>query len=207
MRRLDLGTGAPNFIGAWQLDKAVLCRDIIDFFERRAAAQKAGRSSYGLDHRIKKSTDLTVNPNDLRDASHHVLVEYFNELHACYADYLQQWPFLKTMLSDVDIGEFNIQRYDPGGHFAATHSERTTLEHAHRVLAWMTYLNDVDDGGETHFLHYGLDVKPERGKTLIWPAEWTHAHSGQVVKSGRKYIITGWMHFPLPVAPATASAA
>ena len=64
----------------------------------------------------------------------------------------------------------------------------------HRVLAWMTYLNDVEDGGSTSFHHYDLDVKPEKGKTLIWPADWTHAHSGKVVNSGTKYIITGWMH-------------
>ena len=60
----------------------------------------------------------------------------------------------------------------------------------------MTYLNDVQDGGNTYFNHYDLRVKPEIGKTLIWPAEWTHAHSGEVLRSGVKYIITGWMHFP-----------
>ena len=64
----------------------------------------------------------------------------------------------------------------------------------HRVLAWMTYLNDVEDGGSTSFHHYDLDVKPEKGKTLIWPADWTHADSGKVLNSGTKYIITGWMH-------------
>jgi len=31
---------------------------------------------------------------------------------------------------------------------------------------------------------------------LIWPAEWTHAHLGAIVKKGNKYIITGWMHHP-----------
>jgi hypothetical protein len=31
----------------------------------------------------------------------------------------------------------------------------------------MTYLNDVEDGGATHFLHYDLTVQPEAGKTLI----------------------------------------
>ena len=40
-----------------------------------------------------------------------------------------------------------------------------------------------------------IKVKPEKGKTLIWPAEWTHAHTGSILKSGKKYIITGWMHF------------
>ena len=54
----------------------------------------------------------------------------------------------------------------------------------------------MQDGGNTRFTHYDLSIKPEIGKTLIWPAEWTHAHAGEVLKSGVKYIITGWMHFP-----------
>ena len=49
------------------------------------------------------------------------------------------------------------------------------------------YLNDVDDGGYTNFGHYGIKIKPEIGKTLIWPAEYqTHAHSGEILKSGTK---------------------
>ena len=124
------------------------------------------------------------------------LREYLEALFACHRDYLEQWPFLKNVMPRVDISSFNIQRYDPGGHFQKVHSERTTVGTSHRVLAWMTYLNDVEDGGATHFVHQDLDVQPEKGKTLIWPAEWTHAHAGQVLNSGSKYIITGWMHFP-----------
>lgn len=61
----------------------------------------------------------------------------------------------------------------------------------------MTYLNDVENGGDTFFNHFNVKIQPRQGKTLIWPAEWTHAHSGQIVNSGKKYIITGHMHFPI----------
>jgi hypothetical protein len=159
--------------------------------------QKAGRVNAGVNVAAKNSMDLTIYPNDLLIPAYSALVTYIKELHACYRDYLQQWPFLARTLTDIDIGEFNIQKYVPGGHFSYIHSERTSLDTLHRVLVWMTYLNDVDDGGHTNFLHYELDIKPECGKTLIWPAEWTHAHSGLVVNSGTKYIITGWMHFPI----------
>ena len=60
----------------------------------------------------------------------------------------------------------------------------------------MTYLNDVEDGGSTYFNHYDLDIKPTKGLTLIWPAEWTHSHKGNILNSGVKYIITGWLIFP-----------
>ena len=77
-------------------------------------------------------------------------------------------------------------------------TERDSLNSLHRIFAWMTYLNDVDikDGGSTFFSHYGLEIQPRKGLTLIWPAEWTHAHKGNLLKADNKYIITGWMHFP-----------
>ena len=104
--------------------------------------------------------------------------------------------FLKSFAPRLDLSSFNIQRYLPGEHFQSIHSERSSLSGAHRLFAWMTYLNDVSDGGATTCSHFGLDIQPRAGKTMIWPAEWTHAHAGQVLNAGKKYIITGWMHFP-----------
>ena len=67
---------------------------------------------------------------------------------------------------------------------------------SHRVLAWITYLNDVEKDGETEFLYYNTKIKPEKGKTVIWPSEWTHAHRGIPANNCLKYVITGWFHFP-----------
>ena len=69
--------------------------------------------------------------------------------------------FLKTFVKKVHIGAFNIQKYEEGGHFASIHCERGSIPHMHRVFAWMTYLNDVDSGGETYFEHFNLKIKPE----------------------------------------------
>jgi prolyl 4-hydroxylase len=197
--RLDLGAGAaPTFIGAWKLDEPGACDDIISFFERHSGDHTAGRSAVGLNAAIKNSTDLTVLPCDLDKPGFAPIKAYIRHLESCLGDYGTQWSHFAGMLAHVDVGPFNIQHYRPGGHFQHIHAERMSFGFIHRVLAWMTYLNDVDDGGETTFHHYGLNVRPERGKTLIWPAEWTHVHSGGVVKAGSKYIITGWMHFPHP---------
>ena len=125
-----------------------------------------------------------------------IFAEYFDKLFECYKDYLEQWPFLSSLANKLEIGAFNLQRYEAGQHFKRVHSERTGLENLHRVLVWMTYLNDVEEGGSTRFSHYDLSIKPQKGLTLIWPAEWTHAHSGEVLDSGSKYIATGWITFP-----------
>ena len=105
--------------------------------------------------------------------------------------------FLTTFAEKLQISSFNLQRYQSGQHYQNLHTERSSLATLHRVFAWMTYLNDVDqeDGGSTLFSHYDLAIQPRKGLTLIWPAEWTHAHKGNVLRANNKYIITGWMTF------------
>ena len=43
-----------------------------------------------------------------------------------------------------------------------------------------------------HFKYYNHIEKAEKGKTLIWPADWTHTHCGQVTDKQEKFIATGW---------------
>ena len=198
MKRININTKQTHFIGCWNLKNNKLCNEITQLFENNKNLQKQGVTGQGKNLNIKKTIDITVNPNDLKKPKFEILKQYINELHKCFLDYQNQWPFLKTMLKTVYVPSFNIQKYSRGDHFASLHSERTRLESLHRLFAWMTYLKDVDDGGQTNFSHYGIKIKPETGKTLIWPAEWTHAHTGEVLKSGKKYIVTGWIHFPIP---------
>jgi len=197
MKKINIKSQGAHFIGCWNLENKKLCNEIINFFEQNKILQKPGASGLGLNPKIKKTTDIRINPNDLEKPKFEIFKQYINELHKCFLNYQNQWPFLKSMIKTVDIPAFNIQKYSSGDHFASLHSERTTLSTLHRLFAWMTYLNDVDDGGQTNFSHYDIKIKPETGKTLIWPAEWTHAHTGEILKSGTKYIATGWMHFPL----------
>ena len=79
--------------------------------------------------------------------------------------------------------------------FAALHSERTGLSTLHRIFAFMTYLNDVDDGGTTDFEHYGLKIKPEKNKTFNMACRMDSCTYWISPKSGTKYIITGWFDF------------
>ena len=67
-------------------------------------------------------------------------------------------------------------------------------ERTQREFVWMTYLNDVPDGG-TEFYYQKRTEKAVKGKTLLWPAGYTHVHKGQISKKHIKYIITGWLSF------------
>jgi hypothetical protein len=187
----------PHFIGSWDVDKN-LCRDICNFFNFNDQFHAPGETSIGIDVSKKKSIDLEVHPKDINLSSHAAIKSYFSELLNCYSLYKKEWPFLEETFPKVDISSFNIQKYEEGGHFSKIHSERTSILNLHRLFAFMTYLNDDFEGGKTYFSHYDITITPKTGLTLIWPAEWTHAHRGGEVERGSKYIITGWINIHLP---------
>ena len=47
------------------------------------------------------------------------------------------------------------------------------VEGLQRALVYSIYLNDVEDGGETEFLHFSQRVKPKKGRLVIWPAAFS----------------------------------
>ena len=188
----------PNFIGSWMINPPTICDELITYFEKNKNKQKKGVSAEGENLDTKNSIDISILPKELKLRGNEAFEEYFNSLFSCYQDYSTQWPFLTTFAQNLQIGTFNLQRYQSGQHFQSIHAERSNIGTIHRVFAWMTYLNDVneEDGGSTVFSHYDLEIQPKKGLTLIWPAEWTHAHKGNLLHENSKYIITGWMHFP-----------
>tara|TARA_R100001086_G_C11810587_1_gene251419 strand:- start:107 stop:703 length:597 start_codon:yes stop_codon:yes gene_type:complete len=63
-----------------------------------------------------------------------------------------------------------------------------------RAFVYTIYLNDVEAGGETEFLHQSVRVKPVTGRIVIWPAGFPYVHRGNPPLSGEKYILTSWMN-------------
>ncbi|MBW8785149.1 MAG: 2OG-Fe(II) oxygenase [Novosphingobium sp.] len=63
----------------------------------------------------------------------------------------------------------------------------------------MIYLNDVEEGGETHFVRLGISIPPQQGALLTWnnanrdgsPNDRT-MHAALPVVRGTKYVITKW---------------
>ncbi len=196
--KLEKSNLTPNFIGSWEM-KDSICDQIISYYENNKRKQKQGLTGVGvgtINLETKNRKDICITPRELHLKGNEILNEYFKILFEFYKDYNEQWPLLASIVTNLEIGRFNIGKYIPGEHFKKIHTERGGLSSLHRLLAFMTYLNDVEDGGSTYFSHYDLDIQPQKGLTIIWPAEWTHAHKGNIINRGSKYIITGWLTFP-----------
>ena len=185
----------PNFIGSWKMDNIRLCDEIIDMFEKNSDKHVPGMlNRVGINKERKVTVEIPVRPIDIKRSNNKLLIEYFDHLSNCVYEYCSNWDVLKNF-KKFHIGVFNLQKYELDGHFSFPHMERDSMSTQHRYFAFMTYLNDVDEGGETVFPYYDITIKPKKGTTLIWPSDWTHTHYGDVVKSNEKYIVTGWIEY------------
>jgi len=126
------------------------------------------------------------------------------------------WENLKPMMLNFDIALTHYLEntggkaaYDGGPfHYTSLKIQKTLptegyhvwhIEHQKgfdneaRAFVFSIYLNDVEEGGETEFLHFSKRVKPKTGRIVIWPAGFPYVHRGNPPLSGEKYILTSWM--------------
>lgn len=183
-----------NFIGQWYLPDISICDRIINYFDSDPDVHIGG---------YRQGDDLIINKS-IKDCYQTVLdknielhKEYTNDLQVCCDQYIKKFPYCNYYSPFTIVKAVNIQKYEPGQSFGSYHAERTSSSphDATRHLVFMTYLNDVLDGGETEFYHQNLFVKPKKGLTLIWPADWTYTHRGITSATQTKYIATGWYDY------------
>lgn len=187
-----------SFIEQYYLDDSGVCDSLIDFFKSNKKSHTPGASRPGgsVDTSIKDSTDFTVTLDYFEKVS--CLKEYRKGLFGCIEKYKNKYPACDEYVTAWGLCQpVNIQYYKPLGGFKAWHCERVSKRNPNsaRHLAFMTYLNTVTDEGGTEFLNQELKISAEKGKTVIWPADWTHTHRGVASPTQEKYIITGWLSF------------
>jgi hypothetical protein len=170
-----------NFIAGWYIDTD-LCDLIVTRSENNLNEFSAG---------IKEYTNC-----DLLEFNKQIHNQYCEQLNQVIEEYKKLYPHSYQGMQVWGWTPPRIQRYDPNKAYRDLHCENNGQSmYRNRHLAFMTYLNDVTDGGGTEFVQQGLTTKAEKGLTLIWPAAWTHMHRGIVSPTEVKYIITGWLCF------------
>ena len=129
------------------------------------------------------SVDMLSLPGQICNAVH-------KDLNKCFIAYANKYDMGNMPLSNV---RFKIHKVKPGQGYHVWHCENShEYPSLTRVLAWMAYLKVPEEGGETEFLYQSNRIEPIVGRTLIWPAYFTHMHRGNPPLKGIKYYITGW---------------
>jgi hypothetical protein len=181
-----------NFISGWYLPNKDLCKNLINYFEKSNNKFEGTTNNTRIDKQKKDSTDIIVNIF----SEEPLIKEYIKNLLLVLNKYKQIYKYADNPHDNWGITEnFNIQRYLPNQGYHVYHTERDGLNSSLRHLTFMTYLNDVSDGGQTEWYYQKLKIKPETGLTVIWGTDWTFTHRGIPSSTETKYIITGWFSY------------
>ena len=168
-----------------------LCNALIEVFAQAENEQSIdierqntlNRSDFSFDLKnYAPGHKITVHCNNLIFNSFHHYADNYSILNKC----------------SVFNPSLKLQKTISGGGFHNWHCEHgyfTNDLDKDRLLAWMVYLNDDYEGGETEFNYLSKRVKPKKGTLLMWPTGFTHTHRGGMVVSGKKYILTGWIYY------------
>lgn len=180
-----------NFIMGWYPEDTSFCDVVLEYYNSKTPYR--GTSSVGVNLEVKDSFDVVWGGDSDFTA-------FFVNLQKCADAYMNKYAHCNTQASWAILENVNIQKYLPQGGYHVWHCERTGSSNINntRHLAFMTYLNDVTDAGETEFFYQKAKIKPKKGLTLIWPADWMFTHRGVTSPTQEKTIITGWFNFTPP---------
>lgn len=193
-----------------------ICDEMVERFESDDRAAPGLSGVYGKDYkgyRSKVSTDLEISRlpewRDMDDRIFEILSPYISKYTDICVDefHYDECNFIK------DLG-YQIQRTDPGGYFNwhCDHDVQPILDQLlrhdegcpllcmrERIFTYILYLNDrlgyPEDDGTTEF-KFGDDHKfitAEKGKLILFPANPLYPHRGVPLKTGVKYLMTGWV--------------
>jgi prolyl 4-hydroxylase len=128
----------------------------------------------------------------------------------CYEDEVTQSVLAKisnyTHIEDTNYEYLQLLQYKETQHYGNHHDY---IDHHNqrpagvRILTVFLYLNDVEEGGGTHFTDLDITVEPKRGRVLIWPSvldthpdekDFKTHHEALPVKKGIKYGANSWIH-------------
>jgi len=174
------------------------CQELIEKFESDSRKQQGKLQNGHVDNTMKKCIDLDLRCCPHWEVQNGRLLGIFITAERNYINNLKLNVFGEDKAHIVDelfnnpniaISSFIMGRYDVGGHFN-WHIDYVHTEE--RICNFIIYLNDHE--ACTEFLN-GKKIKPEAGKILLFPTTWTHAHRGQTIEKGNKYIITGFIGY------------
>ncbi|MFZ9740324.1 MAG: 2OG-Fe(II) oxygenase [Candidatus Nanopelagicaceae bacterium] len=179
---------AKDFI--LKIDDAIsinTCKKIIELFENNYI-----HSERIVNQGAPNFTQLNVNKqiSNLVPPLSGTILKHLNEYKKQYSQFAKYFP-PKICLEEFRIKCYNSQwedRFD-------LHVDVTDKSSSIRFLSFLYYLNEDFSGGETVFPEQNFVMKPKTGSLIIFPPTWQYPHIGNQVMSGKKYIMSTYLHY------------
>ena len=179
-----------NFISGWFIPDNI-CDNLISYFntnkDKTIQGYYTNNNKKVCNKKIKDSIDLGLYNNLDKE-----VIDYRIALQKVLDLYVKKYPEVNRY-DRFNVENLVIQHYPKKGGYKVWHFERGSKLNTHRVLVFMTYLDNVKNGG-TYFKYQKTLTPCKKGLTLIWPSDFTHTHKGQITNK-EKTIATGWFKF------------
>ncbi len=197
MKKNFIKISEPNhFIGAWNINDGIMS-EIIDYFNSSHESHEVTKLASGLlDKNKRDSIQLSVTPKEIEKNNLTFFKNYLLEIKKCLNDYNKEWDLLSHSLKKSYISKISIEKFLISGHHIDYHFARLNISSSHKVLTWITLLDDVKENeGSTEFKYLDCNIQPKKGLTIIFPSDWTHAHRQNILKTQEKFILHGNIQF------------
>jgi hypothetical protein len=131
---------------------------------------------------IRRSREIQISPSASKPK---IFFDLSLSIHSAAKEYSTENGFEFSHMEDI-----SLLRYDQGEGFYDRHCDcGPTFP---RSMSALLYLNDVVSGGETWFDKFNLNIRPERGKLVLFPANYAYTHQALPPTSGPKYVVVTW---------------
>lgn len=182
--------GHPGMIRVSEGDiSAQQCADLIRVF-LDSPDKIPGQTSSGIQKWVKDTTDVIIRDPEIVSF---LMSRLKRAVDAYFSSVSEDVAFIARHRLKVPL--FKIQYYRRGeGRYGKHFDDRFGVG---RVLAFMWYLNDVAEGGDTVFFNDSfaeIRIRPTAGTLLLFPTNWTFTHGGSTPLSDDKYIVNGWIY-------------
>jgi hypothetical protein len=175
-----------------------LCKEMIEKFESDSRRRQGETQSGAIDHTLKKCMDLSieaitdwgVESKRLNDAFNIAFIDYQKNLKLnIFGE--EKAHIVDQIFSGKNVvrNTFTFRKYQVGDYFKWHIDYNPSIS---RICNFIIYLNDHE--ACTEFLN-GKKIKPEAGKIVFFPTTWVHAHRGQTIEKGAKYMVTSFIHY------------
>ena len=174
------------------------CKEMIEKFDSDSRRRPGEVQGGAINHEVKKCSDLSIEGITGWGVESKRLNDAFNTAFIDYQNYLKLNIFGEEKADIVDNlfsgknvvrNTFTFRKYQVGDYF------KWHIDYGHsmsRICNFIIYLNDHE--ACTEFLN-GKKIKPEAGKIVFFPTTWVHAHCGQTIEKGNKYMVTSFIHY------------
>ena len=163
------------------------CETIIELFESK------NQALIRRDNKVQQFTEMNLN-TAAPEMAHYLAATSVMKAVETYTD--RHMPFGDRFFPELyGLEELRVKRYNEGDYFDQ-HVDVGDLNSSKRFLAFLFYLNDEYEGGETLFkTPESMLIRPTKGNAVIFPPTWQYPHTGTKVTKGTKYIMSTYLNY------------